>query len=108
MASLPIALPLARPVRSDSPKGAATGVALADGVANEMAALIPARDKPEPSPGALLAAQDPLDVFRCRHVPVRELTVAFPTQPASELSLGFHTSYRFFRLPSGQSTCWTV
>jgi hypothetical protein len=41
MASLPIALPLARPVRPDSPTGAATGVALADGVANEMAAPIP-------------------------------------------------------------------
>jgi hypothetical protein len=76
MASLPIALPLARPVRPDSPTGAATGVALADGVANEMAALIP-RDKPEPSPAALWPPQDPIDAFRFRHVPVRELTVAF-------------------------------
>jgi hypothetical protein len=77
MASLPIALPPARPVRPDSPTGAATGVALADGVANEMAALSPARDKPEPSPAALWPPQDPVDAFRFRHVPVRELTVAF-------------------------------
>ena len=40
--------------------------------------LSPARDKPEPSPAALWPPQDPVDAFRFRHVPVRELTVAFP------------------------------
>ena len=68
MASLPIALPLARPVRSDSPNGATIGVALADGVANEMAALIPRTRQARTFTCRPLAAQDPVDAFRCRHV----------------------------------------
>ena len=78
MASLRIALPLARPVRPDSPTGAATGVALADGVANEMAALIPRTRKARTFTCRPLAARIPVDAFRFRRVPVRELTVAFP------------------------------
>jgi hypothetical protein len=48
----------------------------------------------------------PSEPYRC--AAFSQAVAKIRRNPPSDLSLGFHTTYRFFRLPSGQSTCRTV